>query len=248
LFPESNQNGYRKNPSTQKGSAFHNNSGAGVRGHNDTGSAARYFKQIEPDAEHTKGRFPANLILDGSDEVKALFPETGGEKRTKIIAKNGKGTKGIYGDYGENKHDTPAYPDSGSVARYFKRIAYYPKASRKDRNEWLDGFEEKHVERIGQLPDGFVSSYGNVRNKPKPIANSHPTVKNTNLMRYLCRLITPPDGIVLDMFMGSGSTGKACMLEGFRFIGIEQEKEYFEIAKARIEHEVNKDKLFKGIN
>jgi site-specific DNA-methyltransferase (adenine-specific) len=67
-------------------------------------------------------------------------------------------------------------------------------------------------------------------------------------MRYLCRLITPPGGIVLDMFMGSGSTGKACMLEGFRFIGIEQDESYFEIAKARIEHEVNKDQLFKGIN
>lgn len=66
--------------------------------------------------------------------------------------------------------------------------------------------------------------------------NNHPTVKPTDLMRYLCRLVTPPDGIVLDPFMGSGSTGKAAVLEGFRFIGIEREEEYCEIAKARIKH------------
>ena len=64
--------------------------------------------------------------------------------------------------------------------------------------------------------------------------NNHPTVKPTDLMRYLCRLVTPPGGIVLDPFMGSGSTGKAAALEGFQFIGIEREAEYCEIAKARI--------------
>ena len=64
--------------------------------------------------------------------------------------------------------------------------------------------------------------------------NHHPTVKPTDLMRYLCRLVTPPNGIVLDPFMGSGSTGKACALEGFRFIGIEREAEYIEIAERRI--------------
>ena len=64
--------------------------------------------------------------------------------------------------------------------------------------------------------------------------NKHPTVKPTALMRYLCRLVTPPEGIVLDPFMGSGSTGKAAMLEGFQFIGIERDAEYFEIATNRI--------------
>jgi site-specific DNA-methyltransferase (adenine-specific) len=67
-----------------------------------------------------------------------------------------------------------------------------------------------------------------------PARNNHPTVKPTDLMRYLCRLVTPPGGTVLDPFMGSGSTGKAAILEGFRFIGVEREAEYFEIAKARI--------------
>jgi DNA modification methylase len=65
--------------------------------------------------------------------------------------------------------------------------------------------------------------------------NTHPTVKPTDLMRYLCRLVTPPGGIVLDPFMGSGSTGKAAMLDGFRFIGIEREAEYLEIAKQRMQ-------------
>jgi site-specific DNA-methyltransferase (adenine-specific) len=70
--------------------------------------------------------------------------------------------------------------------------------------------------------------------------NPHPTVKPTDLMRYLCRLITPPNGIVLDPFTGSGSTGKAAMAEGFRFIGIEREAEYIEIARARISAEADK--------
>ena len=71
-----------------------------------------------------------------------------------------------------------------------------------------------------------------------PRANHHPTVKPTDLMRYLCRLVTPPRGIVLDPFMGSGSTGKAAMLEGFAFVGIEREAEYIDIAKARIQSAV----------
>lgn len=66
--------------------------------------------------------------------------------------------------------------------------------------------------------------------------NTHPTVKPTDLMAYLCRLVTPPGGVVLDPFMGSGSTGKAAMREGFRFIGIERESSYLQIAQARIEH------------
>jgi site-specific DNA-methyltransferase (adenine-specific) len=77
-----------------------------------------------------------------------------------------------------------------------------------------------------------------VRADGKPPAmgkNTHPTVKPTDLMRYLCRLVTPPNGTILDPFTGSGSTGKAAMLEGFQFIGIEREAEYVEIAKARIE-------------
>jgi DNA modification methylase len=73
-------------------------------------------------------------------------------------------------------------------------------------------------------------------NNIKQRKNPHPTVKNTELMRYLARLITPADGVCLDPFMGSGSTGKACMLEGFRFIGIEKDPNYCTVAEARIRH------------
>jgi DNA modification methylase len=108
------------------------------------------------------GRFPANLIHDGSQQVLELFPET----------------------------------NKDSAARFF----YCPKASKKDRDE----------------------------------GNNHPTVKPTALMQYLCRLITPTGGVVLDPYMGSGSTGKAAVKEGFSFVGCELDKDYYKIAKERI--------------
>jgi DNA modification methylase len=77
-------------------------------------------------------------------------------------------------------------------------------------------------------------------------ANHHPTVKPTDLMRYLCRLVTPPNGTILDPFMGSGSTGKAAIMEGFRFIGIEREAEYLEIARARIDHVTKEPNLWQS--
>ena len=115
------------------------------------------------------------------------------------------------------------------------RIAYIPKASRDDRDEGCGALEVKAVHRYGQgLGEGHDP------NAPAMNRNPHPTVKPTDLMRYLCRLITPPGGIVLDPFTGSGSTGKAAMAEGFRFIGIEREAEYIEIARARISAEAQK--------
>jgi site-specific DNA-methyltransferase (adenine-specific) len=89
------------------------------------------------------------------------------------------------------------------------RFFYTSKASKKDRNEGL-----------GELPQ----------------QNFHPTVKPTDLMRYLVKLVTPPNGTVLDPFTGSGSTGKAALLEGNKFIGVELTEEYFPIIKARLEH------------
>lgn len=119
---------------------------------------------------NTQGRWPANVMHDGSDEVLGLFPETG----------NGNGN---------------------SAARFF----YCAKTNKQDRNDGCGG-------------------------------NRHPTVKPTELMRYLCKLVTPPNGIILDPFMGSGSTGKAAILENFSFIGIDMEKEYVDIAEARINY------------
>ena len=118
------------------------------------------------------------------------------------------------------------YIDSGSAARFF----YCAKASRADRNEGLAGMPERVVSVWGGDEDDLSAG----KKATRPTANSHPTVKPTNLMRYLCRLVTPPGGLVLDPFAGSGSTGKAAMLEGFRFIGIDLTPEYVAIAERRI--------------
>ena len=122
--------------------------------------------------------------------------------------------------------------NGGSAARFF----YCSKASKRDRDEGLDGMEEKHVGTYAQ-DEWSRKHMGNTPDAERsPVRNTHATVKPTDLMRYLCRLITPPGGIILDPFAGSGSTGKAAMLEGFRFIGIELDGEYVEIARRRIEH------------
>lgn len=143
------------------------------------------------------GRYPANLIHDGSDEVLALFPDTGKSTGGRTIKRSGGGNVGS-GKKSEAywTNDDPGFGDSGSAARFF----YCAKASRKERGE----------------------------------GNFHPTVKPLSLMRWLVRLVTRKGGLVLDPFMGSGTTGVACAVEGMRFVGCEKEPEYFEIAKRRI--------------
>jgi DNA modification methylase len=114
------------------------------------------------------------------------------------------------------------------------RFLYNAKASKKDRDEGLEHLPEvARSSEFGQLHPG-TSESGNTTGNYLPRRNHHPTVKPTDLMRYLCRLVTPPGGTVLDPFTGSGSTGKAAVLEGFNFIGIEREAEYVAIAEARI--------------
>ncbi len=142
------------------------------------------------------GRWPANLIHDGSDEVLELFPQTTPSPSKPVRQGGGEGFR-PGAEYGAAREGFGiGYGDTGSAARFF----YCAKASKADRSE----------------------------------GNTHPTVKPTDLMRYLCRLVTPPGGIVLDPFMGSGSTGKAALLEGFQFIGIERDPAYLEVARARI--------------
>lgn len=174
------------------------------------------------------GRWPANLIHDGSDEVLDLFPETKSgvmKAGTRRAAQDEPGSV-CYGTYGGNAASADTYGDAGSAARFF----YCAKTSRKDRNEGLadPGPQFKHGDTLRKVENTATTG------------NNHPTVKPTDLMAYLCRLVTPPGGVVLDPFMGSGSTGKAAMREGFRFIGIEREPEYMEIAEKRIEHEAKK--------
>jgi site-specific DNA-methyltransferase (adenine-specific) len=162
------------------------------------GAASNRKRKSGGGATNPQGRFPANLIHDGSQEVLDLFPET---------------------------------KPNDSAARFF----YCAKASKKDRDEGLDGFEEKKAAGMaGNMIDGQrLAGDGTPINTPKR-KNVHPTVKPTALMQYLCRLITPAGGTVLDPYMGSGSTGKAAMKEGFGFVGCELDPEYYEIASARI--------------
>ena len=175
------------------------------------------------------GRWPANFIHDGSDEVVALFPDTK-KSRSALMGKGGddKGNS-IYGKYADVQSVRGHDDNGGSAARFF----YCAKTSKRDRNEGLDGFEAKrdHDGREDGNPGG--SNPRNRTNEKK--VNHHPTVKPTDLMRYLVRLVTPQGGVVLDPFMGSGSTGKACAYEGFDFIGIDQSAEYVAIAQARID-------------
>ena len=175
-------------------------------------------------ARPVQGRWPANLIHDGSDEVVGLFPETGKSS-------------------GHIRHNKPSLflnssgaslgvaDNGGSAARFF----YCAKANKSDRNDGLKDMPMQDVHRynagIGEGKDPDAPCKGQ---------NHHPTVKPTDLMRYLVTLVTPPNGHVLDPFMGSGSTGKACVQKGFTFTGIEMDKDYLEIARRRIEHEEEK--------
>ena len=125
------------------------------------------------------------------------------------------------------------------------RFIYCAKISSSERNAGLEGMPERRGGGMSGTLDGTLKTgSGNERNSL--MKNHHPTVKPQKLMRYLCKLVTPPGGLVLDPFMGSGSTGLAALSEGFRFIGIEREPEYFEIAEKRIFNhfpEVFKEKL-----
>lgn len=172
------------------------------------------------------GRWPANLIHDGSDEVVALFPQTTSGSWNGQAT--GRGSKHS-GDWGKKDREFHWQGDTGSAARFF----YCAKASKRDRDEGCEGMQTSRGGALNMRTDSHSQSNGM---DTGPRHNHHPTVKPTDLMRYLCRLVTPPEGIVLDPFMGSGSTGKAAILEGFNFIGIEREPEYLEIARARITH------------
>ena len=181
-----------------------------------------------------QGRFPANIILDGSEEVKALFPETGPSKSGGM----GGADPGLW--VGKKQNDRGGHDDNGgSASRYFKScpadeadyacLYYCPKASKAERQIGLDDSEESTVD------DGRQKAIDNPFQRGKtPRKNVHPTIKPLSLMAYLVRLVTPPGGTVLDPFAGSGTTIMAAVQEGFNGIGIEKEQEYVEIAKCRV--------------
>lgn len=189
------------------------------------------------DYDGSARRWPANVVHDGSDEVLAGFPVTGGDNRDERDASNTQpGMMKLNGQGWRPFHDepiriraTPSYHEPpGSAARFF----YCAKASKADRDDGFEGLDEVKAMRYGEIGQGPLPQQ--MPAKPVPQRNHHPTVKPTPLMRWLVRLVTPPDGVVLDPFAGSGSTGKACVLEGFSFIGMDTDPEYVEIARRRI--------------
>jgi site-specific DNA-methyltransferase (adenine-specific) len=177
------------------------------------------------------GRWPANVILD---EVTAgLLDEQSGERGASAKA-SGATLTGASTSHSRGKfngvEDTPFYGDSGGASRFF----YVAKASKRDRNEGLEELEARIVNE--NTPPGTLGS-----NSPRAGAgrngatkNFHPTVKPTALMRYLIKLVTPEGGVVLDPFTGSGSTGKAALLDGFQFVGVELTEEYLPIIEGRL--------------
>lgn len=185
---------FSKNDDPRIGKDYHHNAKAGLENGSNKDNKSGEKQQLH----NPQGRFPANFIHDGSEEVKEVFPITkSGAMKHKVEAYGGDSNTGfLRGTSGpHNQHG-----DSGSASRFF----YCAKTTKKDR-----------------------TNEGTVENK-------HPTVKPTDLMCYLVRLVTPKGGTVLDPFMGSGSTGKACNIEGFNFIGIEMEEDSYNIAKERI--------------
>lgn len=191
----------------------------GIYGH--IGATAR--------VDYDMGRWPANIIHDGSDEVLAAFPDAKGQQGKVGPEHGAKDSRGIYGDFGPRDEFAPRIESDTSAARFF----YCAKASRKDRDEGLAHLPKQAGGMVSETSGQHITRR-DADYKPEPRANIHPTVKPTSLMQWLCRLITPPGGTILDPFMGSGSTGKAAVLEGFNFVGIEREDEYMPIAEARI--------------
>jgi len=193
-----------------------------------------YFKNEDFKEYNEAGRFPANIIFD--EEAGQLLDEQSGKSKTKAN-KNYKhsNTETESNTFTGRGNYTPR-EDEGGASRFF----YCPKAAKSDRNEGLDDFEKKGNKFMATKNGTGETSKGMERFTTEPKANHHPTVKPTDLMRYLINLVTPPNGTILDPFMGSGSTGKAAVRCGVNFIGIEKEQEYMDIASARIEHEQNK--------
>jgi len=198
------------------------------------GSVTNNFgvKDIKMTSESTlTGRFPANLIHDGSDEVVGLFPQTKGE-----IGRVGRKSGGNYSasSFKVGVVTETGIRDSGSASRFF----YCAKASKRERNIGCEGLEEKIVN------DGREKKIDNAFQRGATLRkNTHPTVKPLALMEYLVKLVSREGQVILDPFMGSGTTGMACKRLDREFIGIEMMEEYMEIAKARIDGVKKREQL-----
>jgi DNA modification methylase len=178
-----------------------------------------------------QGRWPANVVLD-EDAAELLDQQSGTLTSGANPTRRGSNKfANTYGDFvGQESCDPARGIDVGGASRFY----YCAKASRSDRNAGLEHFPRRDVKLVGQLRNNGSDGLLNGTGDPQPRANHHPTVKPLDLMQWLCRLVTPKGGTVLDPFCGSGSTGRAAVAEGFSFVGIELDPEYAAIARARI--------------
>jgi site-specific DNA-methyltransferase (adenine-specific) len=203
--------------------------------HKGATAALGSFANCDGEGSVVAGRWPPNVLLD--DEAAAMVDEQSGERPG---MSGGGAHRDDYpgGMFGGIDCEHTARADTGGASRFFPRFNYCAKASTAEREAGLDGFA---VNTGGECTDRKDGSAG--LNSPRAGAgrrggrrNTHPTVKPVDLMRWLVRLVTPPNGLVLDPFCGSGTTGMACALEGFRFVGIELDEHHAEIARARIRY------------
>lgn len=189
-----------------------------------------------PSSEYNQaeeGRWPANIIHDGSDVVVSAFPDAKGKQGDLKETGRERPSKGRYGDMAPPKAHKARTETETSAARFF----YCAKATPKERDEGMERFISISAsDMTGGRKEGSAGL-----NDPRAGAgrtggakNNHPTIKPIALMKYLCRLITPPGGTVLDPWMGSGSTGRAAIEEGFNFIGIDRDPDFVTISSARM--------------
>lgn len=190
---------------------------------NGSASLAPYLDNM------TAGRWPANVIHDGSPEVLEAFARYGERDSGASVGDGGR----IFGRGGGPTHDGYA-GDSGTAARFF----FCAKASRAERELGCDGVAfAKREDMTGRTEGSAGQKHARSGvTRTGAFRNVHPTVKPLALMRYLCRLVTPPGGVVLDPFTGSGTCGMAALLESFRYLGCELEEAHGAIARARIGH------------
>ena len=194
---------------------------------------------------YTTGRHPANLLHDGSEVVEQVFKDQSDDMG--MHSAGSARVKDVESSYNASSyHATKTRQmnrtgDSGSASRFFNNLPitdldvpflYTAKPSKRERNQGLEGMEKKDPpgSKRSKPAPGRKSALGEAR------ANHHPTVKPIALMNWLVKLVTPEGGTILDPFMGSGTTGIAAVQNNFNFIGIEMNKEYFQIAKKRIDN------------
>ena len=202
---------------------------------NPTSFAVAKERRISGDPD--TGRWPPNVLLDESAAAE-LDRQSGitqsGAMRKQVNEYPGESrTAFLRGKSGPNNQRR----DSGGASRFFPIFRYEAKASRSERDAGLEGFEELSGGELTDRKDGSagLQSPRAGAGRTSGGRNLHPTVKPVALMQWLCRLVTPPGGTVLDPFTGSGSTGIAAGREGFRFVGIDDDPRYVELATRRIE-------------